>query len=170
MVPTLGYRISRGEGRKLSNRRKYKGECMLLRTLDKRRHNWDKMEEAELYPWEASDIHQHSSAYLVKLATLGKSIASFQISGYSFATTCAYDHTTLNTPVLVCSPKLSSVGPVQYLDGWPPGNHRCCRLSFFLLLNTLIVCCHDLVLPILHFFNPRTTTSHHGNHSSSVTF
>ena len=29
----------------------------------------------------------------------------------------AYDHTTLNTPVLVRSLKLSSVGPAQYLDG-----------------------------------------------------
>ena len=29
----------------------------------------------------------------------------------------AYGHTTLNAPVLVRSPKLSSVGPAQYLDG-----------------------------------------------------
>ena len=29
----------------------------------------------------------------------------------------AYDHTTLKAPVLVRSPKLSSVGPAQYLDG-----------------------------------------------------
>ena len=29
----------------------------------------------------------------------------------------AYDHTTLNAPVPVRSPKLSSVGPDQYLDG-----------------------------------------------------
>ena len=43
----------------------------------------------------------------------------------------AYDHTTLNTPVLVRSPKLSSVGPAQYLDGWPPRNSRCCRLFLF---------------------------------------
>ena len=28
-----------------------------------------------------------------------------------------YDHTTLKAPVLVRSPKLSSVGPAQYLDG-----------------------------------------------------
>ena len=33
-----------------------------------------------------------------------------------------YGHTTLNTPVLVRSPKLSNVGPGQYLDGRPPGN------------------------------------------------
>ena len=44
----------------------------------------------------------------------------------------AYDHTTLSTPVLVWSLKLSSVEPAQYLDGWPPGNSRCCRLLFFL--------------------------------------
>ena len=43
----------------------------------------------------------------------------------------AYGHTTLNAPVLVWSPKLSSVGPAKYLDGWPPGNRRCCRLRFF---------------------------------------
>ena len=29
----------------------------------------------------------------------------------------AYDHTTLNAPVPVRSPKLSSVGPDQYLNG-----------------------------------------------------
>ena len=33
----------------------------------------------------------------------------------------AKGHTTLNTPVLVRSLKLSSVGSSQYLDGWPPG-------------------------------------------------
>ena len=43
----------------------------------------------------------------------------------------AYDHTTLSTPVLVWSLKLSSVEPAQYFDGWPPGNSRCCRLLFF---------------------------------------
>ena len=43
----------------------------------------------------------------------------------------AYDHTTLSTPVLVWSLKLSSVEPAQYLDGWPPGNSRCCGLLFF---------------------------------------
>ena len=41
-----------------------------------------------------------------------RSSLAFQLSGYSFNTTCAYDHTTLNTPVLVRSPKLSSIGPV----------------------------------------------------------
>ena len=57
------------------------------------------------------------------------------VSGYNFIMTCAYDHTTLNAPVLIWSPKLSSVGPVQYLDGWPPGNHRCCRLHLYFLFN-----------------------------------
>ena len=33
------------------------------------------------------------------------------------ASTDAYGHTTLSAPVLVRSPKLSSVGPAQYLDG-----------------------------------------------------
>ena len=52
-----------------------------------------------------------------------------------------YHHTTLNTPVLVRSRKLSNVGPGQYLDGGPPGNSRCGRLlvlgvvsGFFLLV------------------------------------
>ena len=42
-----------------------------------------------------------------------------------------YGHTTLNTPVLVRSLKLSNIEPSQYLDGWPPGNTGCCWLSFF---------------------------------------
>ena len=37
--------------------------------------------------------------------------------GALFSTSSAYGHTTLNAPVLVRSPKLSSVGPAQYLDG-----------------------------------------------------
>ena len=56
---------------------------------------------------------------------------------HSYISTSAYNHTTLNTPVPIWSPKLSSVGPVQYLDGWPPGNHRCCRLPFVLFLFRL---------------------------------
>ena len=43
-----------------------------------------------------------------------------------------YGHTTLNTPVLVRSPKLSNVGPGQYLDGRLPGNTGCRRLLFLL--------------------------------------
>ena len=44
----------------------------------------------------------------------------------------ASGHITLNTPVLVRSPKLSNVESSQYLDGWPPGNTGCCWLpSFF---------------------------------------
>ena len=43
-----------------------------------------------------------------------------------------YGHTTLNTPVLVRSPKLSNVGPGQYLDGRLPGNTGCRRLLFWL--------------------------------------
>lgn len=34
----------------------------------------------------------------------------------------------LSTPVLVRSPKLSSIEPSQYLGGWPPGNTRCRKL------------------------------------------
>ena len=39
-----------------------------------------------------------------------------------------YGHTTLNTPVLVRSPKLRNVGLGQYLNGRPSGNTGCCRL------------------------------------------
>ena len=42
----------------------------------------------------------------------------------------ANGHTTLNAPLLVRSAKLSNVGSGQYLDGWPPGNTRCCWLFF----------------------------------------
>ena len=48
-----------------------------------------------------------------------------------FSHSIVYDHTTLNTPVLVRSPKLSMVGPGQYLDGWPPGNTWCRRHQSF---------------------------------------
>ena len=41
-------------------------------------------------------------------------------------------HIMLNAPVLVRSPKLSSIEPRQYLDGWPPGNTGCCwHINFF---------------------------------------
>ena len=43
-----------------------------------------------------------------------------------------YGHTTLNTPVLVLSPKLSNVGPGQYLDGRLLGNTGCRRILFWL--------------------------------------
>ena len=49
----------------------------------------------------------------------------------------AYGHTTLNTPDLVWSRKLSRVGPGQYLDGRPPGNTRCCKLFALLFANLL---------------------------------
>ena len=42
-----------------------------------------------------------------------------------------YGHITLKTPVLVWSLKLSNVEPRQYLDGWLPGNTRCCRQFIF---------------------------------------
>ena len=47
-------------------------------------------------------------------------------------TICSYaranGHITLKAPVLVRSPQLSNVESGQYLDGWPPGNTRCCWL------------------------------------------
>ena len=47
-------------------------------------------------------------------------------------TICSYTrangHITLKAPVLVRSPQLSNVESGQYLDGWPPGNTRCCWL------------------------------------------
>ena len=39
----------------------------------------------------------------------------------------AYGQITLKTPVLVGSPKLSSVEPHYYLDGGPLGNTRYCK-------------------------------------------
>src|SRR4029434_8941823 len=53
----------------------------------------------------------------------------------------AYGHTTLSTPDLVRSRKLSSVGPGSYLDGRPPGNTRCCKLFFFSKRSRTIVLC-----------------------------
>ena len=47
----------------------------------------------------------------------------------------AYGHITLNTPVLVRSPKLSNVEPSQYLDGWPPGNTRCSKCFIFIFIS-----------------------------------
>jgi hypothetical protein len=41
-----------------------------------------------------------------------------------------YGHTTMNTPYLVRTAKLSIVRPCQYYGGGPRGNPRCCRLSF----------------------------------------
>ena len=53
----------------------------------------------------------------------------------------ANGHTTLRTPLLVRSAKLSSVGSGQYLDGWPPGNTRCCWhfiiFMYYFFLNFL---------------------------------
>ena len=55
-----------------------------------------------------------------------------------------YGHTTLNTPVLVRTPKLSNVGPGQYLDGRPPRNTGCCRLFAF---------AHPLLFLLTHIFH-----------------
>ena len=67
--------------------------------------------------------------------------------------TCAYDHTTLNTPVLVWSLKLSSVGLVQYLDGWLPRNHRLCLFMFscFILFLFFWGAFFDFVLFVFFF-------------------
>ena len=46
-----------------------------------------------------------------------KSSRDLRINMQDLPTVNAYDHTTMNTPVLVRSPKLSIVGPGQYLDG-----------------------------------------------------
>ena len=47
-------------------------------------------------------------------------------------------HIMLNAPVLVRSPKLSSIEPRQYLDGWPPGNTGCCwQINFFFCLFSI---------------------------------
>ena len=51
---------------------------------------------------------------------------------FHLLTICSYaranGHITLKAPVLVRSPQLSNVESGQYLDGWPPGNTRCCWL------------------------------------------
>ena len=49
----------------------------------------------------------------------------------NFKPSNASGHITLNTPVLVRSPKLSNVESSQYLDGWPPGNTGCCWSNLF---------------------------------------
>eukprot|EP00731_Ephydatia_muelleri_P017379 Em0010g477a len=46
----------------------------------------------------------------------------------------AYDHTTLNAPVPVRSPKLSSVGPDQYLTAW---EHPVFRKRFSIIENDI---------------------------------
>ena len=56
-----------------------------------------------------------------------------QINDRLAAAVNAYGHTTPSTPDLVCSRKLSRVGPGEYLDQRPPGNTGCCQ--HFLFLN-----------------------------------
>ena len=51
-------------------------------------------------------------------------------SGHCYIVAYAYDLITLNTLVLIWSPKLNRVGPVKYLGGWQSGNCRCCMLFF----------------------------------------
>ena len=43
----------------------------------------------------------------------------------------ANGHITLNTPVLVRSPKLSNVEPSQYLDGRPSGEENWVLLAYY---------------------------------------
>ena len=58
-------------------------------------------------------------------------ISHIGINHNEWAVFSVYSHTMLKAPVLVRSLKLSSVGQHQYLDGWPPGNMLCCRLTFY---------------------------------------
>ena len=105
-------------------------------------HNYIATLNCRLQPLTMAIIHQ-----------AWHSIVSFWLlSSYNLTAPCAYDHTTLNTPVLVWSPKLSSVGPVQYLDGWPPGNHRCCRLSFFFIFSQCLHCLLPWSCPSFYFY------------------
>ena len=76
--------------------------------------------------------------------------ASFINSNFRF--TYVYGHTTLKAPVLVRSPKLSNVGPGQYLDGWPPGNTGCSRHSFWFSRN-FISEANVLTINAIPFFN-----------------
>ena len=58
----------------------------------------------------------------------------------NFRPSNASGHITLNTPVLVRSPKLSNVESSQYLDGWPPGNTGCCwsKPNFFARVSRVL--------------------------------
>lgn len=50
----------------------------------------------------------------------------------------AYGHTSLNTPVLVCSPKISRLGPGQQVVGRLHPNTGCCK-HFFKKFNSKIL-------------------------------
>ena len=63
-------------------------------------------------------------------------------NNYYFHLANANGHTTLRTPLLVRSAKLSNVGSGQYLDGWPPGNTRCCWHFFTFLLSGFLLYIH----------------------------
>ena len=65
-------------------------------------------------------------------------------------TLLTYGHTTVNTPDLVWSRKLSKVVPGQYLDGKLPGNTRCCKL-FILHFQQQGLCSLFIPQVSLHF-------------------
>ena len=91
----------------------------------------DCFKQGTLYRISATSSSDHSVYFSVDLLTGGVFIQHrIQVDVCCTVGTCAYDHTTLNTPVLVWSLKLSSVGLVQYLDGWLPRNHRLCLFMF----------------------------------------
>ena len=89
-----------------------------------------------------SGVKANVWAHFTECITRVNIVLSKQHKDYCWNGFGAYDHTTLNTPVLVWSPKVSSVGPAQYLDGWSPGNSRCCRHFFFYLFDFLFLLMH----------------------------
>ena len=56
----------------------------------------------------------------------------------------------MNAPLLVRSAKLSIFGSGQYLDGWPPGNTRCCWFFYIHLIFLNIA--HTLISMMSYFF------------------
>ena len=66
---------------------------------------------------EASNTNSDSPLIAVAFVSVYIIDKRIGIINVSEADLNAYDHTTLNAPVPVRSPKLSSVGPDQYLDG-----------------------------------------------------
>ena len=97
-----------------------------------------------------SGVKANVWAHFTECITRVNIVLSKQHKDYCWNGFGAYDHTTLNTPVLVCSLKVSSVGHAQYLDGWPPGNSRCCRHFFFLPFRFFISSHARLLLPFFY--------------------
>ena len=80
--------------------------------LDGRLHAWEDLGAVNFLFWMNSRYEEFKS---IKITVI-----------------IVYGHTTLNTPVLVRSQKLSNVWPGQYLNERLPGNAECHILLFWL--------------------------------------